>query len=416
MRILQFNVNMDKRDAIGNYMAEKIRVLRELGVEVKLCTEAENEYNEKGAYVTNYYKLKKKSVLLSARTLLIYTIKAINNPKRALEIIKRKIEKSDISSIEELQDDLNNNFDAYLFEYGGSYYGLFDLIRDVKGCKIVNFHGITPTSGWPLMLKYALNMAKKQFARNIKCADIIIVDSLFAADELVKDYGAEKSKILVHPITLQLDRFRQKKENMSVRKKYTLTKRNTLLYVGRFAPNKRIDLLIKALPLIKREMGDVTLVLVGAYNRQAYKKEHEKIVKLIKNLGVDRDVRVMGSVSDDLLVSLYQMCDVVVTASEHEFFCVPVIEAYACGKPVVASNSTVLPETVGGGGLLFEKGDEKELANQVIKLLKDRKLYAQLSNRAKKIVKSYDAKKNKKFLKGIVKKIEQYIHENRIST
>ena len=70
MRILQFNVNMDKRDAIGNYMAEKIRVLRELGVEVKLCTEAENGYNEKEAYVTNYYKLKKKSVLLSARNFL----------------------------------------------------------------------------------------------------------------------------------------------------------------------------------------------------------------------------------------------------------------------------------------------------------------------------------------------------------
>jgi glycosyltransferase involved in cell wall biosynthesis len=91
-------------------------------------------------------------------------------------------------------------------------------------------------------------------------------------------------------------------------------------------------------------------------------------------LGVDDAVIFTGQLPLDELVALYQTCDLFVTASRHEGFCIPVIEALACGTPVVGAHATALPETIGPGGLTFPPGDHQALAEAVVALLIGRRL------------------------------------------
>ncbi|HET9223690.1 MAG TPA: glycosyltransferase, partial [Roseiflexaceae bacterium] len=102
----------------------------------------------------------------------------------------------------------------------------------------------------------------------------------------------------------------------------------------------------------------------AAYARVAAEAEAEAAT-----LGVVDGVIFTGQVPDAELVAHYQCTDLFVTASLHEGFCIPVIEAQACGKPVVGTAATALPETIGAGGLTFQPRDHADLARQILAVL-----------------------------------------------
>src|SRR5690606_4778955 len=89
---------------------------------------------------------------------------------------------------------------------------------------------------------------------------------------------------------------------------------------------------------------------------------------LAEQLGVADAVRFTGPVSNEELAEWYAQADLFVTASLHEGFCIPVIEAMANGLPVVGSHITALPETIGDGGLTFTPEDPVDLAQKVIQI------------------------------------------------
>jgi glycosyltransferase involved in cell wall biosynthesis len=86
-------------------------------------------------------------------------------------------------------------------------------------------------------------------------------------------------------------------------------------------------------------------------------------------LGVADGVIFAGQVPDGELTAHYQLADVFVTASIHEGFCIPVLEAMACGTPVVGARATALPETIGPAGLTFRPEDPTDLAEKVLAIL-----------------------------------------------
>ena len=124
-----------------------------------------------------------------------------------------------------------------------------------------------------------------------------------------------------------------------------------LLFVGRVIPNKCFDDLIRWFQAYKRWFNPRSrLLLVGS--QAGFENYVAMLHEFIARLGTP-DVHFLGHVSNEELVAYYDIADVFVCASEHEGFCVPLIEAFHMGVPVIAYAATAVPSTMDGGGVLI---------------------------------------------------------------
>jgi glycosyltransferase involved in cell wall biosynthesis len=133
-----------------------------------------------------------------------------------------------------------------------------------------------------------------------------------------------------------------------------------ILFVGRLVPNKRPDNLIRFFHAYKTLYNPrARLIIAGAYG--GFESYLVQLHDLIARLGV-RDVIVTGQVTDAELAALYGVADLFLSASEHEGFCVPIIESFYTGVPVLAYAATAVPVTMDGGGMLYDSRDPRVVA------------------------------------------------------
>jgi glycosyltransferase involved in cell wall biosynthesis len=124
-----------------------------------------------------------------------------------------------------------------------------------------------------------------------------------------------------------------------------------LLFVGRMIPNKRIEDVIRIFHAYRTRINPRSrLLLVGSHG--GFEKYLAMLHGLIAQLGTP-DVHFSGHVSNEELAAYYRVADVFVCASEHEGFCVPLVEAFHMQGPVVAYAATAVPATMDGGGVLY---------------------------------------------------------------
>jgi glycosyltransferase involved in cell wall biosynthesis len=133
--------------------------------------------------------------------------------------------------------------------------------------------------------------------------------------------------------------------------------RPIMLSVGQLMPHKRPDFLVQMMHVAESYLGmEGMLLLVGHQRLERYARAvHQQILEL--NL---QNVRVFGAVDERDLAAMYRSTHLVVTASEHEGFCLPLLEAMTFGTPIVARSCAAIPETVGDAALLLpaEQGPE----------------------------------------------------------
>jgi glycosyltransferase involved in cell wall biosynthesis len=153
-----------------------------------------------------------------------------------------------------------------------------------------------------------------------------------------------------------------------------------VLGVGRLVPHKRQDLAIRAFALWQREHApDASLSLVGEPLSPAYR---ERLAGLAARAGAMR-VDLPGAVSDDALLAEYGFASVFLTLSEHEGFCVPLLEAFAAGVPVIARPVGGMPE-VGGDAVLWAEDDDLAVVAELLQLAAtDEDLRAELIRRGR---------------------------------
>jgi glycosyltransferase involved in cell wall biosynthesis len=130
-----------------------------------------------------------------------------------------------------------------------------------------------------------------------------------------------------------------------------------VLYVGGFETKKDVATLLRAVARIAQLGDDVELVLAGASMTGRLPLED-----LTAKLGIASSVHWIGVVEDDELPALYRASHCFVFPAVAEGFGLPVLEAMACGTPVIAARAAALPEVIGNGGLMFAPGDDAELA------------------------------------------------------
>ena len=204
---------------------------------------------------------------------------------------------------------------------------------------------------------------------HVRAAAHLVADSEATRRDLVRLYGADEQRItVVHlgvdPTLRPVD---EPAELARVRAKYGLAS-SYLLYVGTLQPRKNLVRLIDAFAeicCVGEGLGrDLQLVLAGKKGWL-----YQEILERGRELGVEARVVFPGFVPAADLAALYSGARLFVMPSLYEGFCLPVLEAMACGTPVVCSSTSSLPEVAGDAALLFDPHDVKEMARAMVRAL-----------------------------------------------
>jgi glycosyltransferase involved in cell wall biosynthesis len=155
---------------------------------------------------------------------------------------------------------------------------------------------------------------------------------------------------------------------LSIRRRYGI-RNGFVLAVGNIQPRKNLVRLIQAFAAIRQQWESLQMVIVGQAQWRSSAAYHE-----VKHLGLEQDVIFPGYVTEEELVLLYNAAQVFVYPSIYEGFGLPILEAMACGTPVVASNTTSMPEVAGEAALLVSPHNPEDIAGAMNMLLHDPRL------------------------------------------
>lgn len=244
------------------------------------------------------------------------------------------------------------------------------------------YHNLTPVrwfAPYNAVVAKNLAMGSEELPKLLPEMDIVLADSAYNKSEL-DQMGCEHSKVL----SLVLDRKKWAvAPNTGIASNLSGSGEKNILHVGRFAPNKCIEDIIKAFYFYHHKIEKKsTLWLIGSdIDTEIYSFE---LRRLVSELRLKHAVRFVGSVSDCELRAFYENADLYLCMSEHEGFCVPLLEAMHFGVPVVAFSATAVPETMADSGFLLKEKKAAEVAELINRILTDAKLRESAVVRGKK--------------------------------
>ncbi len=218
---------------------------------------------------------------------------------------------------------------------------------------VLVYHNITPPEYFvdvhPLLVRQCYRGRRELSAYAERC-DLALGDSEFNRKEL-EAMGFPRTAVLpVVPGFSHLDVAPDRRVAAEFDDAWT-----NVIFVGRVIPNKRIDDVIRLFHAYQWLFNPRSrLLLVGSYS--GFDRYHAMLQELVARLGTN-GVRFLGHVSNAELAACYDVADVFLCASEHEGFCVPLVEAFFEGIPVVAYAATAVPATMDGAGVLYSAKD-----------------------------------------------------------
>jgi glycosyltransferase involved in cell wall biosynthesis len=260
---------------------------------------------------------------------------------------------------------------------------------------IVDYHNITPASffmRWEPLVVGQLHLGRRQLASLAPRADLGLADSSFNAGEL-RDLGCRRTDVL--PIMFDVRGLDRPADPALVERLHTERARggSDWLFVGRIAPNKAQHDVVKAFVAYRRFHDPrARLHLVGGSSSHGYETA---LREYISALDLDDSVHMTGPVSDAELSAYYDTSDVLVVCSEHEGFCVPLLEAMFHDLPIVAYASSAIPETLGDAGLLLESKEPLVVAAAVDRVLSDADLRKQMIEAGRARLDAFDLSRSR---------------------
>jgi glycosyltransferase involved in cell wall biosynthesis len=257
-----------------------------------------------------------------------------------------------------------------------------DFLLERRERLAVNYHNLTPVrffEGWEPAAVHSVTWGWAQVRKLAARTELGIAVSAYNEREL---WGAGYATTAVAPVLVDVEAFdREVDEGLLERLGDAKAEGGAdLLFVGRLAPNKAQHDLVKAFALYRRLYDPrARLHLVGGSSSESYRAA---LVSFAAGLGLADAVRFPGSVSAGELAAHYRAADVFVCVSEHEGFCVPLLEAMHHRLPIVAYGAAAVPETLQDAGVLLAHKDPATVAAATHRVLTDKDLAAALEARA----------------------------------
>ena len=229
---------------------------------------------------------------------------------------------------------------------------------------IKTMHAFTePASVAPLTRAYRL----LSYPRTVRAAEAIIVNSQSLRTEILRHLEVDPAKLRLIPEAVDHDLFKPGDAGAARAhiRSYGVAK-PFVLFVSSLWPYKNCDGLIRAFAHAKAALGDRQLVVIGPGRDEKYAAS---LPTLAAELGIADDVLFLGGMPLSETVAFYQAADVFAYPSFNETFGLPILEAMACGCPVVTSDTTAMPETAGGAAILAYPDDPASIAKAILEAL-----------------------------------------------
>ena len=256
------------------------------------------------------------------------------------------------------------------------HYPGFDLPLTGGGLLAATCYDLEPIVR-PSLFRRRIVLYYRALMPRLRRAAVIFAISEHTKRDLVRTLGVSAARVVVTPLGVDEAWFEPRPEAdlESVRAKHSLSSQ-FVLYVGNTMPHKNVGGLVRALRRARVTVPDLTLVVAGREDRY-----RAAVATEIRLCGLESAVRFVGEVSDADLACLYRLAFVFATASLYEGFGLPVLEAMACGAPVVCYDTSSLPEVLGDTGRMIHEGDEDGFGEAIAGLARDAEERRQLADR-----------------------------------
>lgn len=320
MRIIQFLPTLAFGDAVGNDTVALQRAMRELGYETQIYAEAVDQRLPKGTASDLCGGMPE----LAADDVILYHMSTGSK--------------------------LNYTLPAYACR------------------KIMIYHNITPPhffDGYNAEAATNAQYGLDGLHNLVGAVDYCLADSAFNQEDLVR--AGFTCPIDVRPILIPFKDYETKPDS-GILKQYSDGWTN-IVFVGRIAPNKKQQDVIAAFAFYKKHVNPKSrLIFVG--NPGGMERYYNRLVRYVQALELE-DVIFTGHIKFPEILAWYRVADVFLCMSEHEGFCVPLVEAMYFGVPVIAYRSCAVPWTLGGSGIVTDTKDPAELALLIDRLMQD---------------------------------------------
>lgn len=274
-----------------------------------------------------------------------------------------------------------NNGDEVVFSYDRLFdgldesdiiivsYSIYDTnisrVLSLKNKKICYFHGVTPPKLLEEFEPITANLCARSFEQFPLLAnfDHIFANSYYSAQFLTPH--VDRSDIEIVPPIFP-ERLLERATKYEI---HSFKDALKILYVGRIVPHKRIEDAISIVSELNALHGDVSFDVVGDCPNSEYLgflKSHAMAIE------VDHRVCFHGKVSEEMLGGYYQSAHATIMTSNHEGFCIPILEAMCCGIPALIKRGTAADEVAGDMGVFWDGDDSVKIAKLILSTLQDR--------------------------------------------
>lgn len=262
----------------------------------------------------------------------------------------------------------------------GEYFALKKAVQEIKP-DVIHAHWIIPQGWIASKIKKKFNipyvvtshgsdiLGLKGFSgikkKTLENAKKITVVSNYLKEEIVKTIGSSlKNKIEVIPMGIDIKLFNRNKKDLSVKRKYKIDG-PFLLFVGRLAPEKGIDLLINAMPQVIKNNPKTKLLIIGEGTLK------DKLKEQVKKLGIEKNIIFIGWVNNKDLPKYYATADLFVCPSLREGLGLTFAEAGLCGCNLIGSNVGGISDIINKNNGLLVKKDFKDIPYKITSLIKN---------------------------------------------
>jgi glycosyltransferase involved in cell wall biosynthesis len=264
--------------------------------------------------------------------------------------------------------------DVVLVHYSGWIAGMEPLL-ELPQRKLLVYHNITPAKYfWSVhpVVAVVCEVGREKLPALVAASRATAGVSAYNAAEL-RAAGARDPRVV--PVLVDPGRFAHDGTGGSA-------EAPLVLVVGRLAPHKRPDLVIRAFALYQRlHAPGARLVLAGEPQHPPYR---ERLAQLVEEAGA-RNVQLAGGLENDALMRAYSEASVLLSLSEHEGFCMPLIEAFHAELPVIARPHGAMPEVGGDAVLWVEDTDDLAVVAELLHIaVTDADLRAELVRRGRR--------------------------------